>query len=312
MSQCISTTKNGSPCRIMTPEGKKYCHIHEAQRQKRLVIVISSFFAFILTGTGILANFSTIGGWLGLSPISFTTKESFPKNLERILRVTDSMRSKLPFLNSLNDAVKVTEQDCKKMGLDSGASKCWILLAQFQQQMGLDFRSALNSMNRAQQMESRIADVYAAKANLYYELALIDIIAKHGFTFGSNDFTGTFLPDKESLNLFDKAREEFETSDKYPRIKDINPEDRVLASTPTVISLRRNQLAALKEGATVVTLLPIENLRLILWIPTIFPKKDPIVEKTMAMGMRFWHYIKAHPDEFPEISLPLLDSEPTR
>lgn len=308
MARCTAITKEGAQCQLLASEGRDCCHVHLKQSRRLRLIKLSSIGGTLLVIVAVVANFAQISQWLGISPPKLTSQLSSTELIENLLDVSEVVSAKRKEWVQLEEYIRNQEQMCKEGHHDLGEIRCWVVLGQWYSAANKN-RQALQYFTRAYEINPKIADPYYARGNVYYELALIDLIRKQKFSIDSDKLDCVLTPDEQSKVLFSRVMNEYEQGERYPTVQDIDPSSRLMVTSLHVVGHRKRQIMDVTKGGKTIRLHRLELLRLMTWIPAIYPDDKALNDRAVKLTENLFSYMKKHPEEFPYLLLPKLSEE---
>lgn len=242
MLRCVAQTKEGRPCKKRAARGSELCHVHLKKQSKRRIIGITSIISVLVGSIAIAANFAQIGQWAGIHPpkLSTTRPTTRPATeiIESLLNTSDAITFDLENHTKL---VSHFENKCKEDRTYMEEMKCWLILADLYSQSN-NYRSALKSLTRAYEINPEIADSYYARGNVYFDLVVMDLVQKRSFFIDPDAITCTLTPDEESKTVLLRAMEEYDAGEKYPTLKNLEPQSPLVYSFLHIVGYNKRQI----------------------------------------------------------------------
>jgi hypothetical protein len=155
------------------------------------------------------------------------------------------------------------------------------------------YRKALGYYAMVQEINPRLADPYYTRGNVYYELALIDLIRKGRFTIDSEKLSWTLEPDADSEILFGEVLDEYKRGREYPTLED--PPSPLLID---MVEHRARQINQFFNGSKSIALHPMELLQFVPWVSDIFPEDKELNDEVEKLRANLWDYLIEHPEDF--------------
>ena len=303
MGECSGITKDGSLCQISAPEGARYCHIHQKQHRRRLIIRVTAILAALAAVIAFVANISQITSFLIQLPRSTPTVIPSSELVEELLDYSGTVQAD-PEVTGLTIFENMTLQKEKECKEDRHNSACWIILGQMYVTQ-LKYREALDAYTISYEINPKMADPHYATGNLHYDLAMLDLIRKERFAIDADNLAFTVYPDEDSAVLFAEVINQFSQGDSYQSFQDLYPSAEFILTTMYIVEHRRGQINDFLSGSTTIEFHRLELLRAFRMTMAIYhPSNDEVVEKAVKLGVNVFEYIQKHPEEFPYLMIP--------
>ncbi len=249
-----------------------------------------------------------VGGLLGIESylrtergvVLFPTPTARPPNfaIDEMLTYTDTLAENVPQMDDF-----VSKEDCKS---DLQNYSCWIILGQTYA-MSMRYRDALEMYNNAFELDPLLADSYYSVGNVYYELAMVDLIRRKKYDIDAGKLLFEISPDDYSRVLFKAALDEYAKADSKQTYNDQHPELDYLVTTRYVIEHRKDQMQRfLADPAYKMSLHQVELSRVIVWVGAVFPSDQVLIGEAAELTMNSLTQMQENPEDFPY--LPVLDT----
>ena len=182
---------------------------------------------------------------------------------------------------------------------DQLAMKCWLGLSDLQE-VGYQWQAAISSINRARNIDIRIADPYYKMGNLYYNLLLIGLIeARRYRVLDERALLVEVMPNSDSRILAGLVGDQYRQGKGLPFIGPNVPPKNEIVTTQDTISQNQQQITAIMNGASVLTLSRFELMRFLDFLAGAYPNDKTVSQQEYVMMPALLKYMKQHPDEFP-------------
>jgi hypothetical protein len=175
--------------------------------------------------------------------------------------------------------------------------KCWLVL-NYIYQGGTQYPRALTAIERAQELDTRVADPYDARGIVYYNLILLDLVRADRYQIVSPEHLVVDIqPNSDSVALAHLAAEQFQQGQLLPFIgPDVAPKQ-LEVSSQQVITQTQNQINAISNGVSTLQLEPNDILSFIGYVGGVYPNTAK-AETAKGMLSSLERYAAAHPDQF--------------
>ncbi|MDO9028747.1 MAG: hypothetical protein Q7U68_07835 [Candidatus Roizmanbacteria bacterium] len=265
-------------------------------KNKKILLFVFGLLSALIA---VVANIAQISQWIGIDNKNTSSPTEIIDNL---LVYTDTLR-KTDF-KPLDDLMKYLDEQQKNAINILERQRCLVTMGQFREASGY-YSKAFKYFGMAKELDTRIGDPYYAIGNLYYDLALIDLIRKKRFEMNIEDLVCNFTPDEDTKKIFYKATQEFNSGAKHPLIDDLEPH-KLITTSLHIIEHRKQQIDNVNAGSKIIKLHPLEKIRLMSWIPAIFPNDKELISNTTKFTKKLIDYAADHPEEFVGL-LPLKE-----
>jgi len=179
--------------------------------------------------------------------------------------------------------------------------KCWLGLSDMDE-AGYQWQAAISSINRARDINTRIADPYYKLGNLYYNLLLIGLIeAKRYRILDERSLLVEVMPDSDSRILAGLVADQYQQGQGFPFLGPNVPPKNEIVTTQDTIAQNQQQIGAIMNGANVLTLSKFELLRFLNFLQGAYPNDKTVSQQEYVMMPALLDYMKQHPDEFPGV-----------
>jgi tetratricopeptide (TPR) repeat protein len=262
--------------------------------RKNRIAILSSLIAIVVASVALLANVTQIAQWFGVDVHQLRRERSTDAIIESVLHHTSSFQ-RVTF-DRLEEFIRLVEEDARNAKTIIERQKAYLIAGQFREASG-EYRKALKYFTIAMELNTRIGDPYYAMGNLYYDIALLDLIIKRRFVINTDQLICTLNPDDETKKIFEKITQEYHSGSTYPLIHDII-KSRLIVTSLHIVEYRKRQIAGTLKGNSVINLHRLEMMKLAVWVPAAFPKDKELISKTMTLSKNLITYAIEHPDEF--------------
>jgi hypothetical protein len=146
----------------------------------------------------------------------------------------------------LDTSVREFERLCPTVQPSEVYATCQVIIAQLDLMKG-EYSEGAAAIDRASDANPRYADAYYARANLYFDLALADIIRQNRFNF-TDDLTAEFTVTEGAEILFAHVKSDNEAASRYPGAVEVGLPQFATVS-PALTAARSRVVEAVSEGA---------------------------------------------------------------
>jgi hypothetical protein len=249
-------------------------------------------------GIALAAGVVAILAYLGWNPFTSTpAKPPAPASvLSRVLSEVDKVKVPAAVAQLASSATSTCARATVNFPPES-AAKCWLFASQFD--VGSpDYQSAIAAIDRAQGLDTRVADPYDALGVLYYQLIIFYLVHAGRYHIVSPSLLIVDVqPDADSKALATLAEQQFQQAQGLPFIAaNVQPVNMQVTSQQQ-IAQAQDQISAISNGQTELQLNPDDILTFIVDVK--YTTTNPAVtHETSAMVTPLFSYMKAHPDDF--------------
>ena len=153
------------------------------------------------------------------------------------------------------------------------------------------------------EFDPKISDPYFALGNIYYDLAIVDLIKRGNYYIYPDNMSFILYPDDKSKNLFNKTLEEYRFGETYAsNYYDLNLSRMFLISW-TMVTYRKQQINDVLRGTPYIStnnksyeILIFANMAMI-----IHSKDEKVKEKCWELVSNVLTYMLESPEKFSGI-----------
>jgi hypothetical protein len=174
--------------------------------------------------------------------------------------------------------------------------KCWLTL-DYTYQGGSQYRQALKAIERAQDLDTRLADPYDARAIVYYDLILYALVKANRYEIvDPAQLVVDVQPASDSVALARLAAEQFQQGQQLPFISPNAPPKNFEVSSQQVIGQTQNQITDISNGTLTLQLEPNDIVAFIGFVEQAHPGTERAnAAKRLLTSLE--SYAAAHPDQ---------------
>jgi len=260
-----------------------------------IVMILIIIITFAANLTAILDYFN-IHLELKKSPSSNEVKNE-------LLDFSDKTFTDLFLMKSVNNITIMKNNCVEEYAIyDKRRASCLTYIGQFYGSL-FQYRSALNCLEEANEIDPKISDPYFAIGNIYYDLAIVDLIKREKYYIYPDNMSVILYPDDKSKNLFNKILEEYRLGETYAsNYYDLNLSPMFLISWTTV-TYRKQQINDVLRGSSYISInnKSYEILSFALMATIIHPKDEKVEKQCRELMLNILTYMSESPEKFSGI-----------
>jgi hypothetical protein len=249
-------------------------------------------------GVAVAAGVVGILAYLGWNP--FTSSPAKPPAPASVLSRVQGEMDKIKVPAAVEKLASSTASTCARATVNSPpetAAKCWLFASEVDQGSE-DYQSAISAIDRAQGLDTRIADPYDALGVLYYEMIIFDLVQRGRYHIVNPSLlTVNVQPDADSKGLATLAEQQFQQAQGLPFIAANVQPVQMQVTSQQQIAQAQDQVSAINNGQTALQLNPDDILTFILDVKST-TTDSAVTHETSAMVAPLLSYMKTHPDDF--------------
>jgi hypothetical protein len=274
---------------------------HEARRRSRMRRTwklgsglskgIAATVALAAGAVGVLA-------YLGWNPFASTPPPAAGV-VDRILAESDSYKAPAQLIAPLEAQMQNTCTSETVNGPQSAAMKCWLSLAGFYSGSA-QFRLTISAIDRAQEINTRIADPYYLLGATYWDMIMFDLVKTGNYRIvNPQQLIVNLFPDADSVALAHLAAQQLQEAQGLPYIDINSPPKNVGTISQADIAETQDQISTINNGATVLQPGPNSMPIFLDILAAVYPHNKEVTSEFVIMGQSLFNEMKAHPDQFP-------------